>query len=458
MSEATVPRRRVLIVVSSYAPAMIADMHRARQLAWELPKFGWKPEVLTPDISYQQASSVDVDSGAFFPPTGDIRFVPPYIARLFQWLGMRSIGWRALVPMLLAGNRILPEGFDIVYISTTQFCLFLLGPLWLRRFHIPYVLDFHDPCVKEENKQPIWATRWRLRHSVSRWLVKYIERVTTRRASALVSVSPKYLHMLSHRYGASQPKWMKSGMAAVIPFGVLDSDLGETASRNTIHVSSHGAPARIIYVGAGGPIMQRSFGLFCASLSALRLKQPSLVNAVRIELYGTHLGWRKGDPYFLADIAEKNDVGDLISESPSRVSYRRSLELLLDSAGALILGVDDAGYMPSKLFPYAYSGKPLLAILRRDGPAFAAFQDMPVLGHATWFDEEADMPLVDAIAMLRPFLEEAVARRTFDRRAVVQPFTASAMAERHADLFERVLLSRAAQTSTSVSYVALPEQ
>ena len=53
---------RVLIVTSTYAPAMIADMHRARQLAWELPKLGWQVEILTPDVSYQPASCRDDDS------------------------------------------------------------------------------------------------------------------------------------------------------------------------------------------------------------------------------------------------------------------------------------------------------------------------------------------------------------------------------------------------------------
>ena len=37
-------RRRVLIVVSAWCPAMLADMQRARLLAWELPKVGWDVE------------------------------------------------------------------------------------------------------------------------------------------------------------------------------------------------------------------------------------------------------------------------------------------------------------------------------------------------------------------------------------------------------------------------------
>jgi hypothetical protein len=128
-----------------------------------------------------------------------------------------------------------------------------------------------------------------------------------------------------------------------------------------------------------------------------------------------------------------------VCESPGRVSYRRSLELLLESDGALVLGVDDAGYMPSKLYLYASSGKPLLGVVRRDGPAFAAFETMPNLGHSIWFEDNGPMPLAEAVFMLRIFLEEVVSGRRCDRDRALQPFVASSMAIRHARLFERVL-------------------
>jgi hypothetical protein len=164
-----------------------------------------------------------------------------------------------------------------------------------------------------------------------------------------------------------------------------------------------------------------------------------LTASVQIELYGTDLGWREGDPRYLADIAKEKGVGELVSEAPSRVSYRRSLELLLDGDGALILGVDDAGYMPSKLYAYAYSGKPLLGVVRRDGPVFTAFRTIPGLGHCLWFDGVHSMPLGETGSVLLTFLGEVIARRSFERRRELEPFTASAMARRHAWLFEQVL-------------------
>jgi hypothetical protein len=185
--------------------------------------------------------------------------------------------------------------------------------------------------------------------------------------------------------------------------------------------------------------MRRSFTLFCAALSHIRVQRPELVEDVRIELYGTTPGWREGDSRDLEDIARGCGLCGLVSEHPSWVSYWHSLKLLLESDGALIFGVDDFGYMPSKTFVYALSGKPLLASLRADGPAYAQFRSTRGLGHALWFSQSDEMPVCDAANVLKQFLEEVVAHRAFDRRPMLEPFLAAAMAHRHADLFEACL-------------------
>src|SRR5438552_7659727 len=147
--------RRILIVTGSYAPAMIADMHRARQLAWHLPQVGWDVEILCPDETYQPRSCLDDDSAAFFATDTPVHCVPQHLARLFRTLSIGSIGTRAVLPALRAGQRLLRKRrYDLVYISTAQFLLFLLGPTWHRQFGIPYVLDLHDPVYTDKAVPP----------------------------------------------------------------------------------------------------------------------------------------------------------------------------------------------------------------------------------------------------------------------------------------------------------------
>jgi glycosyltransferase involved in cell wall biosynthesis len=426
------PNRRVLLVTSSYAPTMIADMQRARQLAWQLPQAGWEVEILCPGIGYQPPSCNDADSADFFSPAAEVHTVPQRAAAFFRFFGIGNIGLRALVPLYFAGRKLLAaRRFDLVYFSTAQFPLFLLGAPWRRRFKIPYVLDLHDPIDNGATAAP---GGWKQR--LSRLVSRFIERRAVATASGLIAVSPHYLVLMQSRYADRRPQWLKPDRQAVIPFAVLPRDLEEAGAGSP---GNAGGAKRIVYVGTGGAVMARSFRLLCAALAELRRRHSPLLENIRIELHGTSSAVATDMDTHLARIAGEFDVADLIDEHPARVTYRHSLELLLESDGALVLGVDDAGYMPSKLATYAYSGKPLLACLHRDGPAFAMLCGEPALGHALWFSPTQEMPLADAAAVVAAYLEEVRSGRTFARQAELAPYSAAAMAARHAQLFESCL-------------------
>jgi glycosyltransferase involved in cell wall biosynthesis len=423
--------RRVLLVTSSYAPTMIADMQRARQLAWQLPEAGWEVEILCPGIGYQPPSCNDADSADFFSPATKVHAVPPRAAALFRFFGIGNIGLRALVPLYFAGGKLLAaRRFDLVYFSTAQFPLFLLGAPWRRRFKIPYVLDLHDPI---DTGAAAATGGWKRR--LSRLFSRFIERRTVAAASGLIAVSPHYLEVMRTRYADRRPPWVKPDRQAVIPFAVLPRDLEEAAAGSS---GNDGGAKRIVYVGTGGAVMARSFRLLCKTLAELRQHQPHLLENIRIELHGTSSAVAANMDTHLARIAGEFGVADLVGEYPARVTYRHSLELLLQSDGALVLGVDDAGYMPSKLATYAYSGKPLLACLGRNGPAFAMLHKQPALGHALWFSQTQEMSSADAdaAAAVAAYLDEVRSGRTFARQVELAPHTAAAMAARHAHLFE----------------------
>jgi glycosyltransferase involved in cell wall biosynthesis len=427
--------RRVLIVTGSYAPAMIADMHRARQLAWELPQLGWDVEIFHPDESYQPASCIDPDGAGFFPTGTPVHPVRPHLTSLFRALRIGGIGPRAILPAWRSGQTVLRTGrFDLVYISTAQSLLFLLGPAWRRALGIPFVLDFHDPMFREHaDAAPGW------RNLLDRKLSRYVEQTAVTAAAGIVSVSRRYIDDLRRRYSQGAPVWLAPSRTAVIPFAFSPRDLAETT--RTMPPSAERTIASIVYVGTGGPIMARSFDLLCRALAHLRARGPDLAARVRIELHGTASAVGHDAHRYLLDIARRHGVGDMVAEEPVRVTYRRSVELLLRADGALILGVDDAGYMPSKLFLYAASGKPLLALLQRDSAAFSAFQQDPRLGHAVWFGDNDELPIADVAGTVDAFLKDVVARRTHDRGAALAGHEAAAMAQRHVELFEACLRS-----------------
>ncbi|MDH3975270.1 MAG: glycosyltransferase [Deltaproteobacteria bacterium] len=431
--------KKVLIIVSSFKPAIIADMHRARMLSFHLPNFGWQIEVMTPDKSYQPPDIIEENSSFFFPSDLIIHSVPEWHNFFLKSIGIGSIGWRAFWPMFKLGSQLLRKGeYDLVYISTTNFVLFCLGRLWNIMHGIPYVLDFHDPWFKE-NYQYI-TTKNALKWKTTRLLSKYLERFSIKKAAAVVSVSPQYLHTIINRYKKLNLPWIINEKYKVIPFGAMEKECNSgLISNSSVKSNKSGYTVNAVYVGAGGAFMAKSFSLFCQGLKILREKEPELVGRLKISLFGTYFGWKKGDEKILQEIADKSELSHIIQEQPSRVSYQESIQLAEDADGLLVLGVDDPGYFPSKLISYALLGKPLLASFHYSSPAASIFTQYPDMGNLICFDGTI-IPDKKMIATIKNFILEMVNKNSFDRRTHLKPFLASAMAEKHASLFNSCTL------------------
>jgi peptidoglycan/LPS O-acetylase OafA/YrhL len=426
----------VLIVTSTYAPAMLADTHRARMLAWELPERGWDVEILCPDSAFQHPSCVESDSEAFFARRATVHRVGEFAGSFFRRLGMRAIGWRSIWPLYRRGKSLLEsQRFDLVFFSTTQFNLFILGPLWRASTGTPYVLDFHDPWHKLDIQYQ--TSRHVLKLELARLLARVLEPVAVRRAAGIMTVSPAYLDALSERYAASSLAWLGARRHATIPFAASLRDF-DTAALSSIQTARRddSAPLRLVYVGAGGDIMRRSFVRLCDAVVELLRRGDPLASRLRIELYGTLYGWTAGMGRPLHDIAIQHGLGAIVEEHPERVTYRRSIELLSSSNGALVLGVDDGGYMPSKLFSYALSGKPLLALLRHGSPAWRLLDGRPEIGRVLTFGAANDGDELERTAdTLAAHLHDMERGTIVDRRQALEPFLAPAMADRTAELF-----------------------
>src|SRR5262249_18100649 len=148
--------------------------------------------------------------------------------------------------------------------------------------------------------------------------------------------------------------------------------------------------------------------------------------------------WVPGDSKDLEAIAEQEGVGDLVEEQPARVSYLRAMDLILRARGVLVLGVDDPAYMPSKLFTYALTGKPLLACLHRDSQGNRYFREIPGLGRLIHFGADAAQEFSED-AEVHLFVTEMAIGRRFNRTAEISPYLSPAAARRHAELFEACL-------------------
>ena len=424
-----IPRgiRRVLVVTASFVPVFLADMQRARMLAVSLPGVGCEVEVLTVSRGFYPEEAMDPDGARLEVDGVPVHEVEPEWERGFRLLGVGSVGWRGFWPVYREGIRLLESGrFDLVYISTAQFAFFCLGRLWNERTGIPYVLDVHDPWVKPRGAQVNTRHRWK--HAVQMILAGPLEAYAFRRAAGVVAVSPEYMDRLKRRLGGM--RCFEAGRARVIPFGVLPSDveLGrELASQRGSQWGSKGAV--VVYTGAGGGIMALAFERICRAWAELRRQTADC--DVALKLYGTQGGWREGDPKLLEEIAVRHGLGDLVAEYPRRIGYVKTLELVAAADGLMVFGVEDPGYMPSKLFPYGWTGKPLLACLHAGSDAAECFRRCPDLGQLLTFpgDGEGDVERV------REFFGRVHSARSEERSWILEEHGSEAMARAHMELF-----------------------
>lgn len=424
--------RRVLIVGSSFTPAMPASVHRSRMLAWSLPDAGWQVSVLTAGREFQRLEWLDDQGVAFFPPHTEVHEVAPSGDWLWSRLSVGGIGWRAFLPLLQRGRELLREGrFDLVYLSATQFNLFCLGPLWKRLCGVPYVLDFHDPWYRPGERITTGGAAWK--SGLGNRLSRYMEAFAVKGASGVVSVSPEYLRVLRARYPKAEG--LSEGCAVTIPFAVREEDF---AALPTTAASAGGRPTfDVVYIGVGAEIMAKSFKAIAESTARLRRGGDRLVERLRIKLYGTDGRWREGGRRILREVAVEAGVGDLVAEEPVILPYREALAKAGNADGLLVLGVDDPAYMPSKLFLYASTRKPLLVCMRHDSQVNAYFARYADLGRLMSFGAAKER--VDNDEALRSFLRDLADRRTFERLDIRCDFSSKTMAEKHAELFKRVV-------------------
>jgi hypothetical protein len=400
---------------------MLADMHRVRLLAGELRDQGCEVELLSPDESFQRDFALEPEAERFFPDV-PVHYVRAWQPWLFRVLRAGTIGWRAIVPTDRMGRELLrTKRFDVVYFSTTTHLLTCLGSRWRKSFGVPYVADVHDPVYLPKRRHATTQRRFKL--WVADRLSKHIEATAMGRADGLVSVSRGYIEELRERY--PQAPWNAKDRVLVQPFAADLAGLKLVAARQSAE-----SRKRVVYVGAGGTIMERGW----RTLVDLLKDTPEMAR-VSVDIYGTSGAWRPGLQGHLERVAEAQGLDGVVAEKPARIPYADSLALVKGADGLLVLGVDDPNYQPSKLHTYLASGRPVLVTARADSD-LAAFARRAGPGvHCVKFGEGSERQA--NLEAVRSFLADVQAARSFsiEQRSLLHPHRAAA---EHAEFLKQV--------------------
>ena len=431
--------RRVLIVSPHFPPINAADHQRVRMSLPYFEEFGWKPTVLA--VRPEDVEGTDDPLLArTLPPEVEIVRTPALPVRWTRRLGLGSLALRALPAFWRAGNRLLTrERFDAVYFSTTMFAVMALGPLWKRRFGVPYVLDFQDPWIEDYYEQPGAPPPpgGRLKHGFNRWLARTLEPRALAAVSEIIAVSPAYVATLRARYPP-----LGADRCTVLPFGAPERDfelLPTLGVRQTVFDPDDGR-RHWVYVGRGGGDMAPALRLLFTALAEARRRDALSWSTLRLHFVGTSYAPAGRAEKTVEPVARACGVEDLVEERTGRVPYYEALQLLRQSHAILVIGSDSPAYSASKLYPCLLARQPLLALLHRSSPAVDILRRSGVGQIVTFQPEDMSASAAAAQAALAATFDGPTQATGLDAARFSAEHGARAGTARQCEVFDRAAL------------------
>jgi len=404
-------------------------MQRVRMSLPYFSQFGWDTEIVTVDPKFAEMPK-DPLLMQSIPEGTVIHRVKAFDKGWTSKFGLGSIGLRSIWFYRKKVNRILKKNpFDLVYFSTTQFPVCILGSYWKKRFGVPYVIDMQDPWHSDyyrdkpkEQQPPKYWFSYRLN--------KYLEPKAMKHVDGLISTSEAYIDDLKSRYPV-----IKYIPAQTITFGAFTPDF-EIAKKNQSTFKSLLDPGftNIVYAGRGGADMQKAISVLFRAFKKGLDTESAIFKNIRLYFIGTsYAPSGHGKPTVLP-LAEQFGVENYIIEMTGRISYYHTLTTLQQADALFIPGSDDPKYTASKIYPYILANKPLLAIFNPQSPAMNVLKEYGVK-HLLDYEEPDNGAVYNFLRSL------ALGQMTSDRHdaAAIKKYSAENMAGRQCELFNKVL-------------------
>jgi hypothetical protein len=408
-----------------------------------LVEFGWEAKVLAVKPEAVEGMPIDQALAETVPHDLVVHAVGALPTRLTRAVGLGNVAMRALPALWKRGSELLRKGrtcagekVDLVFFSTTQFPVMILGPIWKRQFGVPYVIDMQDPWRDNSYKQSGFPPPGgRFRYGLSRVVARLFEPQVMRYVGQVIVVSGAYTERLKHQY-----PWLRPSQFHVLPFGAPEHDFEMLKSLPvTQQIFDAGDGKRhVVYMGVAGKIMETGLRLLFSGLSVARKENPAEWSQVRVHFVGTSYAPAGRGRKTVEPVAAEFGIADIVEERTDRIGYFDTLAGLSAAQGLLIIGSNSPSYTPSKIYPYVLSKRPLLAILHEQSPAVEILErcragiiiKMNSAGNAVG----GAAAVTHAIAAFRRQIESGSIPDT-DWRAF-EPYTAREMTRRQCEVFD----------------------
>lgn len=403
-----------------------------QRIRMSLPYFatcGWDAEVVTIDERYAELAKDKLLLQSVSPDL-KVHKVKALSKTLTSKIGLGSIAIRSLWYYCKTVNRLLKDKkFDLIYFSTTQFPVCILGAYWKKRFGIPYVIDMQDPwhsdyyINKPKSEQPpkYWFA-YRLN--------KYLEPIAIKNADGLISVSAAYIDELKSRYPVIQ-----NIPAVTLTFGAFEPDLQIAKDNQKLFTGLlDDRFVNVVYIGRGGNDMHKAISpVFEALQTGLNISK-ELFNKIKLYFIGTSYAPAGQGIATILPLAKQYGIEEHVVEITDRISYYQTLLTLQQADALFIPGSDDPKYTASKIFPYLLTRKPVLAIFNAASSAIPIMQQYGVV-HVYNYD---NIPPESLLAFFKQLIQGNLKPVEYNTDAV-KKYSAHEMTLAQCHLFDTII-------------------
>jgi len=408
-------------------------MQRVRMSLPYFQTFDWEAEVVTVNENFNDVTKDELLLETI-PQSIKVYKVKAFSKYYTSKVGLGSLAIRSIWFYLVKVNKLLKtNSYDLIYFSTTQFPVCVLGVYWKHKFGVPFVIDMQDPwhSIYYQNKprreQP--SKYW-----FSYRFNKFLEPLAMKKVDGLISVSKAYIKTLQHRY-----KETLRVPVSVITFGASEKDFVIARKNMSLLKSAFirkEGQTHLVYVGRGGNDIQEALRILFTAFKKGLLEDPELFKRLNFHFLGTSYAPNGKGNATIKPLATEMGVLQFIEEKTDRISYFDGIKTLLDADGLIIPGSNDPEYTASKIFPYILAKKPLLAIFNPLSSASDILRECNAGSTVNLLD--AEEAILNTYSFLLHLLRDPIYRNetNWDK---FNSYSAENMTRRQCELFDLVI-------------------
>jgi len=349
--------RKVLIIAYYFPPMGLSGVQRTVKFAKYLPKFGWKPTVLTieptgyyafDDTLLKEAEDAGVkivrtrsyDVNRILKKQGVIKMPPEWMRKILQYIGDlffipdTKIGWKSIA-VKAASDLIDSERFDILFATAPPQTDFLIGAVLKRKYEIPLVVDYRDAWLEYPFKY--FPT------PLHRWWHAHLEKQVLKAADRVIVTHRRVKESILRRN-----KTLDYNEVIILSQGFDAEDFPP------LNEERQTSPVKMIIAHAGTFYAERNPVIMLQALANVFRINPKIRGRIEFHFAGNV---REEDRQLVKKLNLQNAVSFL-----GYLPHRECIQCLVES-DVLWFVIDNDYQTPGKLYEYFGSRKPLIASL-----------------------------------------------------------------------------------------------